>query len=105
MYDIETAIERLSEQTILCIGDLMLDEFVYGEVSRVSPEAPVPVIAARRDEKVIGGGGTVARHTAGPGGPGPFLSRVGARGTPTAGTTPPGGVPAPHERPLQRDPP
>src|SRR5215475_8745766 len=55
MYDIETAIERLSEQTILCIGDLMLDEFVYGEVSRVSPEAPVPVIAARRDEKVIGG--------------------------------------------------
>ncbi|HYW60772.1 MAG TPA: bifunctional heptose 7-phosphate kinase/heptose 1-phosphate adenyltransferase, partial [Xanthobacteraceae bacterium] len=53
MYDIETAIERVSEQTVLCIGDLMLDEFVYGEVSRVSPEAPVPVIAATRDEKVI----------------------------------------------------
>src|SRR5262252_7035404 len=64
MYDIETAIERLSDQTILCVGDLMLDELVYGEVSRVSPEAPVPVIAARRDEKVIGGAGNVARNIA-----------------------------------------
>jgi D-beta-D-heptose 7-phosphate kinase/D-beta-D-heptose 1-phosphate adenosyltransferase len=64
MYDIETAIERISEQTVLCIGDLMLDEFVYGEVSRVSPEAPVPVIAAVRDEKVLGGAGNVARNIA-----------------------------------------
>jgi D-beta-D-heptose 7-phosphate kinase / D-beta-D-heptose 1-phosphate adenosyltransferase len=64
MYDIEAAIERLTEQTVLCIGDLMLDEFVYGEVARVSPEAPVPVIAATRDEKVIGGAGNVARNLA-----------------------------------------
>ena len=64
MYDIETAIERLSEQTVLCIGDLMLDEFVYGEVSRVSPEAPVPVITATRSEMVIGGAGNVARNVA-----------------------------------------
>jgi D-beta-D-heptose 7-phosphate kinase/D-beta-D-heptose 1-phosphate adenosyltransferase len=64
MYDIETAIERVSEQTVLCIGDLMLDEFVYGEVSRVSPEAPVPVIAAKRSERVIGGAGNVARNLA-----------------------------------------
>ena len=64
MYDIETAIEQVSGQTILCIGDLMLDEFVYGEVSRVSPEAPVPVITAKRDEKVIGGAGNVARNIA-----------------------------------------
>jgi D-beta-D-heptose 7-phosphate kinase/D-beta-D-heptose 1-phosphate adenosyltransferase len=64
MYDIETAIEQVSGQTVLCIGDLMLDEFVYGEVSRVSPEAPVPVIAAKRDEKVIGAAGNVARNIA-----------------------------------------
>jgi D-beta-D-heptose 7-phosphate kinase / D-beta-D-heptose 1-phosphate adenosyltransferase len=64
MYDIETAIERVSGQTVLCIGDLMLDEFVYGEVSRVSPEAPVPVIAAKRDEKIIGAAGNVARNIA-----------------------------------------
>ncbi len=77
MYDIETAIERLSEQTILCIGDLMLDEFVYGEVSRVSPEAPVPVIAATRDEKVIGGAGNVARNLAGLGARCLFVGVIG----------------------------
>src|SRR5215813_1371810 len=81
MYDIETAIERLSEQTILCIGDLMLDEFVYGEVSRVSPEAPVPVIAARRDEKVIGGAGNVARNIASLGARCLFVSVIGADDT------------------------
>ncbi len=81
MYDIETAIARLSEQTILCIGDLMLDEFVYGEVSRVSPEAPVPVIAARRDEKVIGGAGNVARNIASLGAHCLFVSVIGADDT------------------------
>jgi D-beta-D-heptose 7-phosphate kinase/D-beta-D-heptose 1-phosphate adenosyltransferase len=81
MYDIETAVERLSEQTILCIGDLMLDEFVYGEVSRVSPEAPVPVIAARRDEKVIGGAGNVARNIASLGARCLFVSVIGADDT------------------------
>ena len=47
---------------MLCIGDLMLDEFVYGEVSRVSPEAPAPVIAVKRSETIIGGAGNVARN-------------------------------------------
>ena len=47
---------------MLCIGDLMLDEFVYGEVSRVSPEAPAPVIAVKRSENIIGGAGNVARN-------------------------------------------
>jgi D-beta-D-heptose 7-phosphate kinase/D-beta-D-heptose 1-phosphate adenosyltransferase len=78
MYDIETAIERVSEQTILCIGDLMLDEFVYGEVSRVSPEAPVPVIAATRDEKVVGGAGNVARNIASLGARCIFVGVIGA---------------------------
>jgi D-beta-D-heptose 7-phosphate kinase / D-beta-D-heptose 1-phosphate adenosyltransferase len=78
MYDIETAIERISEQKVLCIGDLMLDEFVYGEVSRVSPEAPVPVIAAKRQERVIGGAGNVARNIASLGAHCIFLSVIGA---------------------------
>jgi D-beta-D-heptose 7-phosphate kinase/D-beta-D-heptose 1-phosphate adenosyltransferase len=62
MLNFEEALRCLPSQCVLCIGDLMLDEFVYGEVSRVSPEAPVPVIAVRRDEKVIGGAGNVARN-------------------------------------------
>ncbi len=44
MFDFETQLSALGKQTVLCIGDLMLDYFVYGEVSRISPEAPAPVI-------------------------------------------------------------
>jgi D-beta-D-heptose 7-phosphate kinase/D-beta-D-heptose 1-phosphate adenosyltransferase len=51
-------------RTVLCVGDLMLDEFVYGEVSRISPEAPAPVIAVQRTEINIGGAGNVARNIA-----------------------------------------
>src|SRR5262249_1830257 len=51
-----------SKQTVLCVGDLMLDEFVYGEVSRISPEAPTPVLAVARSEIEIGGAGNVARN-------------------------------------------
>ena len=64
MFNFEQALERLPEQTILCIGDLMLDDFVYGEVSRVSPEAPAPVIAVQRSETNVGGAGNVARNIA-----------------------------------------
>lgn len=62
MYDFDKHLAALSEQTVLCIGDLMLDEFVYGEVSRISPEAPTPVIAVKRTELMIGGAGNVARN-------------------------------------------
>jgi len=48
MFDFEEMIKLVSEQTIVCIGDLMLDDFVYGEVSRISPEAPAPILAVTR---------------------------------------------------------
>src|SRR5271169_6398460 len=78
MFDYETALEQLAHRTVLCIGDLMLDDFVYGEVSRVSPEAPVPVIAVRREEKVIGGAGNVARNLASLGARCLFVGVIGA---------------------------
>lgn len=62
MYDFDKHLSELADQTVLCIGDLMLDEFVYGEVSRISPEAPTPVIACKRSELMIGGAGNVARN-------------------------------------------
>ena len=62
MYDFDKHLADLSDQTVLCIGDLMLDEFIYGEVSRISPEAPTPVIAVKRAELMIGGAGNVARN-------------------------------------------
>src|SRR5215213_11471638 len=64
MFDFEKRLVEISAQTILCIGDLMLDDFVYGDVLRISPEAPAPVIAVTREEKVIGGAGNVARGIA-----------------------------------------
>jgi len=65
MFDFEDMLQRLSEQTVVCIGDVMLDDFVYGDVSRISPEAPAPVIAVKRSDRVVGGAGNVARNIAG----------------------------------------
>ncbi len=62
MFDFDKQLSALAEQTILCVGDLMLDEFVYGDVARISPEAPAPVIAAKRSEVMVGGAGNVARN-------------------------------------------
>jgi D-beta-D-heptose 7-phosphate kinase/D-beta-D-heptose 1-phosphate adenosyltransferase len=62
MFDFDKQLSALAGQTVLCVGDLMLDEFVYGEVSRISPEAPAPVIAVKRSELMIGGAGNVARN-------------------------------------------
>ncbi len=62
MFDFDKNLSALAEQTVLCVGDLMLDEFVYGEVTRISPEAPIPVIAVKRSEVMVGGAGNVARN-------------------------------------------
>ena len=64
MFDFEEALKLVSKQTVLCVGDLMLDDFVYGEVTRISPEAPTPVLAVARSEVEIGGAGNVARNIA-----------------------------------------
>ena len=62
MLTLAEALKLVSAQSILCIGDIMLDDFVYGEVLRVSPEAPTPILSVKREEKVIGGAGNVARN-------------------------------------------
>src|ERR1700688_235896 len=64
MFDFDALSLAMTRQTVLCVGDLMLDEFVYGEVARISPEAPAPVIAVQRSEIDIGGAGNVARNIA-----------------------------------------
>ncbi|MDP3748158.1 MAG: D-glycero-beta-D-manno-heptose 1-phosphate adenylyltransferase [Phenylobacterium sp.] len=53
---------------IACVGDLMVDRFVYGEVTRVSPEAPIPVLARQRELVMLGAAGNVARNAAALGG-------------------------------------
>src|SRR5712691_1430240 len=77
MLDIEKYLSKLGAQRVLCIGDLMLDDFVYGDVTRISPEAPAPVIAVRREDVVVGGAGNVARNIAVLGGRCIFLGVIG----------------------------
>ncbi len=77
MFDFDLLAKAIVRQTVLCVGDLMLDEFVYGEVSRISPEAPAPVLAVRRTETKIGGAGNVARNIAALGARCIFVSLTG----------------------------
>src|SRR5262245_57217670 len=77
MFNFEDALKAIGGQTVLCIGDLMLDDFVYGEVSRISPEAPAPVLAVRKSELVVGGAGNVARNIAALGARCIFIGVVG----------------------------
>ena len=77
MFDFDKQLSALAGQTVLCVGDLMLDEFVYGEVSRISPEAPAPVIAVKRSELMIGGAGNVARNITALGAKCIFVGAVG----------------------------
>ncbi|MFH1788508.1 MAG: D-glycero-beta-D-manno-heptose-7-phosphate kinase [Candidatus Altiarchaeota archaeon] len=60
----EKIMSGFPEKTILVVGDLMLDEFLWGEVSRISPEAPVPVVSATRRTRMPGGAGNVANNLA-----------------------------------------
>ena len=77
MLDFEEVLKLVSEQTIVCIGDLMLDDFVYGEVSRISPEAPAPILAVTRNDLTVGGAGNVARNIAALGARCVFIGVVG----------------------------
>ena len=59
---------RFKDARLLVVGDVMLDRFVYARVSRISPEAPVPVLAVEREAISLGGAGNVARNIASLGG-------------------------------------
>jgi rfaE bifunctional protein kinase chain/domain len=59
---IQDLLSRFADKRILVIGDLMLDEFLWGKVSRISPEAPVPVVEVVKEEFFPGGAANVARN-------------------------------------------
>ncbi len=59
---VRSLVRRFADRRILVIGDLMLDEFVWGRVSRISPEAPVPVVEVVRETAYPGGAANVARN-------------------------------------------
>lgn len=59
---LERILAGFASRRVLVIGDLMLDEFVWGKVSRISPEAPVPVVAVTAESYYPGGAANVARN-------------------------------------------
>src|SRR5713226_10776981 len=70
-------IERLRHARILCVGDVMLDHYVYGQVERVSPEAPIPILRVERETRTPGGAGNVLRNLQALGAQACFVSVIG----------------------------
>jgi rfaE bifunctional protein kinase chain/domain len=58
-------VKKFGGRRVLVLGDLMLDKYIWGGVSRISPEAPVPVVEVQRSTQALGGAGNVERNVAG----------------------------------------
>lgn len=70
-------LEKISQVRLLVVGDVMLDRYWFGDVSRISPEAPVPVVKVERLEERPGGAANVARNAAALGAQTALISVVG----------------------------
>ncbi|MDD3310515.1 D-glycero-beta-D-manno-heptose-7-phosphate kinase [Pseudodesulfovibrio sp.] len=77
LKQIRKAIEALAGKRVMIIGDLMLDHYMIGEVDRISPEAPVPVVRVVRESSLLGGAGNVARNIVSLGGRALLVAAVG----------------------------
>lgn len=74
---LEELVERIARVRLLVVGDLVLDEYVWGDVDRVSPEAPVPVVHVREETMVLGGAANVVRNAVELGAEVAFCSLIG----------------------------
>ncbi len=70
-------VAKLQTAKVVCVGDVMLDRFVYGEVTRVSPEAPIPVCRVTNETAMLGGAGNVVRNLVSVGASVTFVSVTG----------------------------
>ncbi len=68
---------KFSGRRVLCVGDVMVDRSTYGEVKRISPEAPVPVVRITRETSELGGAGNVVRNLAALGAACAFVAAIG----------------------------
>src|ERR1700744_3534155 len=71
---------QMASARVLCVGDVMLDRFVYGGVERISPEAPIPVLLVEREKHMLGGAGNVVANIAALGAKAMLLAVVGDDG-------------------------
>lgn len=77
LAQLQNLLTAISGVRVACVGDVMVDRFVYGEVSRTSPEAPIPVLHRGREQAMLGAAGNVARNVAALGGTAALAGVVG----------------------------
>ena len=70
-------LENFKNTAILCIGDVLLDRFISGEVNRISPEAPIPILKITKETSMLGGAGNVVQNLVALGAKVRFLSVIG----------------------------
>src|SRR3954452_488790 len=83
MAQFSALIDRIDGRSVLVVGDLMIDHFLYGRVTRISPEAPVPVVQFEREDYRLGGASNVAANIVALGGRATAVGVIGgdAEGT------------------------
>lgn len=74
---LDQLLSRMRGADVVAVGDVMVDRFVYGDVTRVSAEAPIPILTRRRASTMLGGCGNVARNVAALGGRARLVGVVG----------------------------
>jgi D-beta-D-heptose 7-phosphate kinase/D-beta-D-heptose 1-phosphate adenosyltransferase len=77
LSELQPLLSALGGVRVACVGDLMIDRFVHGEVTRISAEAPVPIMARRGEDVMLGAAGNVARNIASLGGVAHLAAVVG----------------------------
>lgn len=61
---LQDAVDRFREVRVLVVGDIIMDQYIWGQVSRISPEAPVPVVEVREETRMLGGAANVVHNMA-----------------------------------------
>ena len=77
LNNLTSGIAKLARARVLCVGDLMLDRFLYGSVGRISPEGPIPIIHVDTETTMLGGAGNVVRNVVALGAHCTFVSAIG----------------------------
>ncbi|MFZ5797746.1 MAG: D-glycero-beta-D-manno-heptose-7-phosphate kinase [Desulfobulbaceae bacterium] len=75
---LQKAVRRFTDARILVVGDVIVDQFIWGTVTRISPEAPVPVVDVTREELLLGGSANVLKNIYSLGGRGAICGVIGA---------------------------
>tara|TARA_B110000438_G_C15816702_1_gene652292 strand:- start:638 stop:2143 length:1506 start_codon:yes stop_codon:yes gene_type:complete len=76
--DLSRYIGQFKGRRLVCVGDVMVDRFIFGDVQRISPEAPVPVVRITKEFSQLGGSGNVARNASSLGASVAFFSVIGS---------------------------